>query len=136
MIKQGFHIGERDWWVMVYYRIEAFNLPEVKELLLASGCPESDVAEACDVLALPNTGFTFTNFGSHATVMLVSKTTGTEEMFDSIVHELKHLTEHISEYYGLDAKEELSAYLQGEVGRKMWPAAALALCPRCAEDKM
>lgn len=56
------------------------------------------------------------------------------EMFDSIVHELKHLVEHISNYYGLDPKEELAAYLQGEVGRQMFPAAALVMCPHCGGE--
>ena len=53
------------------------------------------------------------------------------QMFDTIVHEMKHLAEHVGEYYGVDSREELSAYLQGEVGRNMWPAAAMVLCPKC-----
>lgn len=85
--------------------IELFNLPEIKELLLASGCDERRADKACRELRRKNTGYTFTDFDSHATVMLVSRTTSAEQMFDSIVHELKHLTEHVSEYYGLDPKE-------------------------------
>ena len=134
MIKTGFHIGKRDWWVMCYMGIEPFNLPEIQELLLASGCDERRADKACRELRRKNTGYTFTDFDSHATVMLVSRTTSAEQMFDSLVHELKHLTEHVSEFFGLDPQEELSAYLQGEVGRLLWPAAALALCPRCSPE--
>ena len=131
MVKQGFHIGDRDWWVMAYYDVKEANLDEVREALLAGGCPREKAEEACQNLRGWNTGYTFTNFGQHLSIMLLGCSTSTEQMFDSIVHELKHLVEHVSSYYGLDPKEELAAYLQGEVGRQMFPAVALVLCPRC-----
>lgn len=132
MVKQGFHIGDRDWWVMVYYAVDGGeDLNEVYDTLLASGCPDHKAQQACMVLSQPNCGYTYTNFDTRSTVMFMSSTTSPEQMFDSIVHELKHLSENIGEYYGLDPREEISAYLQGEVGRKMWPAAAYVLCPKC-----
>lgn len=42
-----------------------------------------------------------------------------------------YIVEHLSEEYGLNPKEELSAYLQGELGRKLFPAASIVLCPHC-----
>lgn len=131
MVRQGFHIGNRDWWVMVYYDIKPTNLDSVLLDLKASGA--NDVTKAREVLVKPNTGLTFTNYSTHSSILLISHATSPEDMFDTIVHELKHVTEHISTYYGLDPKEELSAYLQGEVGRQMFPAAALVLCPHCYE---
>lgn len=128
MIEQGFHIGDRDWWVMVYYDVRTpDDLRKVEGALMASGCPDNSISEAIDNLRGWNRGYTFTNFNAKASVMVMSKATSPEQMFDSIVHELKHLAEHIGEYYGVDSTSELSAYLQGEVGRKMWPAAAMAL---------
>lgn len=64
-------------------------------------------------------------------IIVISHASSSEQMFDTIVHEIKHLTEHISNYYGIDPKEELAAYLQGEVGRNMWCAASMVLCPIC-----
>ena len=63
--------------------------------------------------------------------MCIGKATKAEQLFDTMVHELKHLTEHISDYYGLDSTGETPAYLQGEVGRIMFPAVALLTCPKC-----
>ena len=63
--------------------------------------------------------------------MVIGKADNAGQMFDTIVHEMKHLAEHVGEYYDVDPREELSAYLQGEVGRNMWPAAAMVLCPNC-----
>lgn len=132
MVKQGFHIGDRDWWVMGTYGIDGErDLYEVYEALLSIGIPDYKARKVCMELSKPNSGYTLTDFGRHFTLMFVSRATSAEQMFDSVVHELKHLTEHIGAYYGIDPEEELSAYLQGEVGRKMWPAVALVLCPEC-----
>jgi len=132
MIQQGFHIGDRDWWCMAYYNVRTeSDLDEIYKALLASGCPNDNAQRACMELSRYNTGYTYTNFDEHLTIMCMSKATNAEQMFDTIVHEIKHLVEHLSTYYDLDSKEELSAYLQGEVGRLMFPAAALAICPRC-----
>lgn len=134
MIKQGFHIGNRNWWVMVYYDIRSeADLNEVFEVLMASGCSDDMAQKACINLSRYNTGYTFTNFDEHSSILLISKATSSDQMFDTIVHEMKHLSEHIGEYYGVNPNTELSAYLQGEVGRQMWPAAAYVLCPRCGQ---
>ena len=131
MIEQGFHIGSRDWWVMVYYDVRTSeDARKVEGALMASGCPGESIAEAIDNLKGWNRGYTFTNLKTKTSIMVIGKATSPEQMFDSIVHEMKHLAEHIGEYYNVDPKGELSAYLQGEVGRKMWPAAAMVLCSR------
>ena len=130
MIKAGFYIGRRDWWVMAYLGVDGVSdLNEVYEALLACGKPDYEAQEICMVLSRKNTGYTFSDLESHYSIIITSAATSAEEMFDSIVHELKHLTEHISSVYGLNPKEELSAYLQGEVGRKLFPAASFVLCP-------
>lgn len=134
MVQFGFYLGERDWWVMGFLGVDTDrDLSKTYGTLLASGCTERKAQEACEVLSHPDTGYTYTDFGTHTSLMFVSKTTSAEQMFDSILHEVKHLTEHISEYYGLNPKEEMSAYLQGELGRKLFPSAAIVLCPHCNE---
>ena len=67
--------------------------------------------------------------------MFASETTSAEEMFDTITHELKHVVEHISGYYGVDPKSETAAYLQGEIARNLFPAVAMAVCPTCHNKK-
>lgn len=132
MIQQGFSIGERDWWVMVFYdmRTEA-ELNEVFRALLASGCESDKAQRACMLLSTWNCGYTFSNLSEHVSIMCIGKATSPQQTYNTIMHELKHLTEHISECYDLDPKEELSAYLQGEAGSIMFPAIALLTCPKC-----
>lgn len=130
MVKQGFSLGERDWYIMVYYDVSSRkDLQEVYETLVSAGCDEWRADEAYWVLSMWNKGYTFTNFHDHLTVSFMSKATSAEQMYDTIDHEQKHIVEHIGEYYGVDPKSEESAYLQGEIGRLMFPAIALVVCP-------
>ena len=129
MKKQRFFIGERDWMVTALYDIRTdddFDEMEVQLLMCGSGLRSAE--EAVAVLHGSNKGYTFTNYETRSSVMAMGKATSGAQMFDSIVHELKHLVEHVSSYYGLDPKEELAAYLQGEVGRQMFPVVAAVIC--------
>lgn len=132
MIQQGFSLGDRDWYIMCAYDIRTKrDLSEVRRTLLAAGCEESKADEALWVISMWNKGFTYTNFRDHLTIICISKATSAEQLYDSVQHELKHVVEHLSEYYGVDPKGEEAAYLQGEVARLMYPAAAILMCPRC-----
>lgn len=131
MVKTYFQIGDRDWTVVAYLSVEKVDLEEIYDALLSAGNPDNRSQEACMELSKMNSGYTFTNFDTRMTVIVTSKATSSAEAFDSIIHEIKHLVEHVSTYYDLDPKEELSAYLQGEVGRQLFPATALVICPKC-----
>lgn len=135
MIQQGFSIGNRDWYIMAQYDIHTTkDLDEAFKTLLASGCPDYKTQRACMVLSRRDTGYTFTNFDEHLTVMFISRSTSAEQMYDTIQHETKHAVEHISEFFGVNPKSEGSAYLQGEIARQMFPAAAMVVCPKCNEE--
>jgi len=131
MIQTGFHIGERDWWIMASLEVAEKDLAEIFNSLLACGCPNVEAQKACMVLSRKNNGYTFTDLEGQYSLIFASETTSDEEMFDTITHELKHVTEHISGYFGVDPKSEEAAYLQGEISKKMFPAVALAVCPVC-----
>ena len=129
MIEQGFHIGERDWWVMVYYDIQSEReLNDAYRALLASGCERDEAQEACMVLGGTNGGYTFTNFDGHVTLMFIGKADSAEEFYDTCQHEVKHAVEHISEYYEVNPKGEPAAYLQGEIGRQLFPIIIQRFC--------
>lgn len=94
--------------------------------------PDYKAQEVCMTLSQPNTGYTYTNYDGHYTLMFVSRATSDAQMYDTIDHEKKHVVEHISDYYGVDPKGEEAAYLAGEIGRLLFPAVAYVLCPRCS----
>lgn len=135
MIRQGFHIGDRDWWIMAYYDIKTdADYDEVEDALIASGQKPAYAQKVITELMWPNTGYTFTKFGEHLSVVLISHATSYDELYNTVQHELKHVVEHLSSYYGVDPKSEKAAYLQGEIAKNMYKAVALAICPKCGED--
>lgn len=132
MIQQGFFVGNHKWYVMCAYDIcTDYDKYRTCELLLASGCPKEDAEQAIDILSNYNSGFTYSNLNDRLSIMLCSHATSAEQMYDTIQHELKHIVEHISDYYKVSPKSEDAAYLQGEIARQMFPAAALLVCPKC-----
>ena len=131
MIQTGFYIGKRDWWIMASLNVKERNLDDIFDALIACGCPDDEARHACEVLSRRNNGYTFTNLDGQYTLMFASVADSPEELFDTYDHELKHAVEHISSYYGVDPKSETAAYLQGEIARNLFPAVAMAVCPRC-----
>lgn len=135
MIQTGFWIGERDWWIMASLNVWEKDLGEIYDALMACGSSDYEARRACMVLSRRNNGYAFTDAEGQYTLMFASKADSAEELYDTIQHELKHATEHISSYYGVDPKSEEAAYLQGEIAKKMFPAVAMAVCPRCHNER-
>lgn len=131
MIAQYFEIGEREWSVVVYYDVWPHNLSNLEEDLYNAGSSEISIEDALNELSKLNTGYTFTNYDKRMSVVVISHATSAEQLFDTYDHELKHLVEHISNYFGVNPKSEEAAYLQGEIARKMFPALAMVVCPNC-----
>ena len=135
MIQTGFWIGERDWWVMATIDIKGErDLGEVFKALMACGCPNDEAQKACMVLSKRNSGYTFTDTEGRYTLMFASEADSVDELFDTIIHEVRHATDHIGEYFGLKERGEDSAYLQGEISKKLFPAVAIAVCPKCKNE--
>lgn len=132
MVQTGFYLGNRDWWVMASLGIDGTeDLREVYESLLSVGCPDYKAREVCMTLSQPNKGYTLTDYNGKYSLMFVSRATDASQMYDSIDHEKKHIVEHVSNYYGVDPKSEEAAYLAGELGRLIFPAATYMICPKC-----
>lgn len=134
MITQQFYIGNgKDRWkISAYYNIEFITDRDiVYGALTKNGCDEEKARKALRILSRENTGYTFTNFGNKETIVCASCSSDYDEMFSTITHEIKHVVEHISEYYEVDPKSEEAAYLQGEISKQMYKAVAMTICPKC-----
>lgn len=111
------------------------DLNKVYQSLLACDCPDDEAQKACMILSRKNSGYTFTDMDDKYTLMFASEAVSPEELYDTITHETKHVVEHISSFYDVDPKSEEAAYLQGEISKKMFPAVAMAVCPKCHNEK-
>lgn len=118
MTGRSFTVGG-EWLILCMYDVSREDRGDVLETLLSAGCPYENANEAVSVLGEGNTGYTFTSFERRMTVMVISRCDSPEQMYDTAQHELKHATEHIGEFFGVDCSGEESAYLQGEIARNM-----------------
>jgi hypothetical protein len=135
MIEQGFYIKDNIlelWWVMVFYNVKTEDdYQKVYGSLLAIGETYEKAQEAIEMLHKPNTGFISSDMKNRTSIIVISNAISFDEMFNTVTHEIKHLTEHISTCFGYNPKGEKAAYIQGEIGQKMYKAVALSICPKC-----
>lgn len=119
MKRQDFTIEDTGWWITVFHRVIPDELGEVAASLIDAGESTRKTAEAIAVLQRPNTGYTYTNFYNKRVVSVIGHATSSRQLANTLAHELKHIVEHLSTYYGVDPKSEQAGYLQGYVGARI-----------------
>lgn len=70
-------------------------------------------------LGKKDTGFTYTDFDKHKTIVGISKATSQEQFLNTIVHEAKHVQSHICRFYNIKEDSEEAAYLIGYIVQRM-----------------
>ena len=120
MIKQIINV-DNHWTVIVYYEIAKQNVSEVMETLSRFNCPKNDKRSAYDVLYYEkDSGITYTNSSYKTTIIGISLATSGEELFNTIVHEIKHAQSHICKFFNVAENEEDAAYLCGYLAKYMF----------------
>lgn len=119
MRRQDFTITDTGWWITVFHGATPDKLGEVAASLIDAGEGTRKTAEAIWVLQKPNTGYTYTNFDNKRGVSVIGRATSDRQYANTFTHELKHIVEHLSTYYGVDPKSEQAGYLQGYIGARM-----------------
>ena len=123
-----FDIGEEDWGVVLVYDYDFTDFDRIWAIIRAAGLTDEKAQAAMSVLSRTDTGMTLTSFGDMMSFLFISQSSSDEEWFNTLIHELKHVVEHISEFYRVDPKSEPAAYLQGEIGRQMFPLVIQRMC--------
>ena len=123
-----FDIGEEDWGIVLCYDYDYMDFDRIWAIIRAAGLTDEKAQAAMSVLSQTDTGMTLTSFGDMMSFLFISQSSSDEEWFNTLLHELKHVVEHISEFYRVDPKSEPAAYLQGEIGRQMFPLIIQKMC--------
>lgn len=123
-----FEIGDDDWGLLLVYDYTTTDYDKLWALVRAFGLSDEQAQAALSILSKPDTGMTLTGFNERMSVLFVSGATSDAQWFDTLIHEVKHVVEHISEYYDVDPKGEPAAYLQGEIGRQLFPVIINKIC--------
>lgn len=130
MIRQKFYLNKYSWEVFVYYAVSSHDAPEVYDTLIEIGCDGFDLDDAWYNLTSgeSNIGLTYSNYRSRASVVVIAKTTSTEEFAKSWRHEMGHLATHIASAYRLNLKGEELQYIGDDIVGESWSVAKDMMC--------
>lgn len=113
MTRRTIHI--RGWRVDVFIEEvgKYVDLSKINETLDEMGAPYDICVRANDMVigGVPNQAFTYSN--GRRTCIYIGWTTSPSEFLNSLIHELRHLVDHIAEYYGLENNETVG-YISGD----------------------
>ena len=101
MKTQVVYLDKYDWLIKVFYIISNPFIEGILGELDSIDCEPDAYYRAADMLESnrKNSGFTYTDFTKHVTVMIIGEATDASEFFNTFIHEISHVATHISEYY-------------------------------------
>lgn len=138
MIRQKLYIPKYDIVVYAYYAKTCYYADEIVERLLDIGCRGYVLGQAYDNLTSNSldTGLTYYNPYSKSAVMVIALSSSAAEFFNSLMHELSHLTAYIAKHEHLSMTGENIAYLEGELARDIFPKIKHLLCDCCRKKEL
>lgn len=117
MIKEVFFI--EDWKVTIFIADSKQNVEEVITALYNLGCTYEGALEAYDnmVNIKRNIGFTYSNLNKKESMIFIGFQTSYSQLINTIIHESRHLQQHIALIKGYDQNGEEVCYLIGKIGQ-------------------
>lgn len=133
MIRQKLYVDEYDIVVYAYYATTQYYVEEIMDMLDYAGCSYSLLNNAYNNLSSGrlNTGLTYYSPTNKVAVMVIAKTSSASEFFNSLMHELSHLTAYIAKDEGMSFTGEDIAYLEGGLAKSIFPKVKHLLCDCC-----
>lgn len=133
MIRQRIYIAEYDILVHAYYAVTQYYTEEILDRLYEIGCRGHNLEKAENNISANklDTGLTYYSARYREAVMVIGLTSSAAELFNSLMHELSHLTAFIAKDENLSFTGERIAYLEGELARDIFPKIQHLLCDCC-----
>ena len=122
MIIHVFHLQRYDWDVYAYYGVNPTYKNIIIDQLRDMGCSESSVLDAVEMIDSfkKDTGFTYSNYNRKESVIAVSRSDSSEGFMNTLVHEARHLQQHIQEVFDIEDTSEEIYYLMGKLVQVMY----------------
>ena len=132
MTHRTIHI--RGWRVDVFIE-DGYHPDMVMECLEDMGA-ENDILENAHGLIVenrPNQAFTYSN--GRRTCIYIGWTTSPQEFINSMIYEIRHLVDHIADYYGLSNGEAVG-YMSGDAAFLLAEDICKHGCPLCRKEEI
>lgn len=129
MIKHIFKLKRYNWTVIAYYGVTEQDYEEIYDILHYIQCPKSQLNEAMLNIrdGMLDNGFTYTNYKYNISVVIVGYGSNDNEFMNTLVHEARHVEQHISNKYDIDTEDEERYYLIGKLVKTMYSKFKLLL---------
>lgn len=135
MIEVRTHI--KQWVVFWYFFVDDYCQKEILSRLKSVGASNSVIVKAREKMlnGRKNEGFTYSNLSKKKSVVVIGESTNGGEFLNSFSHELRHLADDISSYYGMIDRGEEVAYLTGELANSVSDIVCLLSCDCCRNKR-
>ena len=108
------------WAVVVAYDYHVDReYDDLANMIESFGVSPKQTRRSLEILAAPNTGMTVTFPEVRMSLVMISRATSKDQMFNTIAHEMYHTTCGIIRYYGREMCSEDAAYTMGELMRQV-----------------
>lgn len=127
---QDIYIKQYDWNVRIYYNFTNRKTADILQYLYDNDYDENVIDSMYSSLSTSsyNFGATVINKKNRDAVVIISKATYPQEFFNTLIHELNHLSDFIASYYHISHTGETISYLIGDIGMLLFPKAGKYLC--------
>lgn len=135
MIRAKIYLPKYDWVIHAYIAVHEYYTYEILDKMRQIGASREELCNAYRNLmdGQLNGGLTKSNPDLRETVWVTELTSSAAEFFDTIVHEIRHLEQHIANVNGLDENSEEVCYLCGDIAFRLFPYCKKLLCEHCRE---
>lgn len=119
MIEDSFYI--QNWKINILYECTCDDIDFIIKTLKDIKCPIKYIEEAIDNLenCKLNTGLTYSNLRLKSSVIVINKTSSSDQFINSVSHEYFHLICHLQRGLEIDDEEELAS-LNGDLNMRSY----------------
>ena len=108
------------WAVVVAYDYDVDReYDDLTNMIESFGVSPKQTRHSLEILAAQNTGMTVTFPEVRMSLVMISRATSKDQLFNTIAHEMYHATCGIIRYYGREMCSEDAAYTMGELMRQV-----------------
>lgn len=120
MITRHIDIDNNKWGILLIFDFDVYDDSiEMSSIMQSFGMRLIKVREALNVLSTYNSGMAISNFGLKMSAVFIGNATSDSQWWNSIAHEMRHVSDAILDYYGDDWDGETPAYLDGYIFQRV-----------------
>ena len=120
MITRHIDIDNNKWGILLIFDFDVYDDSiEMSSIMQSFGMRLVKVREALNVLSTYNSGMAISNFGLKMSAVFIGKATSNSQWWNSIAHEMRHVSDAILDFYGDDWDGETPAYLDGYIFQRV-----------------